>query len=204
MDLAVSAQVEVSESRKYEIGNNPFMKLRLFNLLAALSLVLCVTMLGFWVRSYWKFDEFYSQVSNEPAAGCCSLDGNLEFYLYPRLLYARLAYLGGAKWGLLWYVYERKSTQWIGECGMKSMHPPRYNLGSLGIFFSTNGDCIYARHWMLALFFAILPLLALVKTLKRTYQMIGGRCVRCGYDLRATPDRCPECGTVPNGTESRK
>ena len=30
-----------------------------------------------------------------------------------------------------------------------------------------------------------------------------GFCASCGYDLRATPERCPECGMVPKGTPEK-
>jgi hypothetical protein len=65
----------------------------------------------------------------------------------------------------------------------------------------TRGDAILdirIRWWLLLV--ANLPLLLaafiVAQPLLRRMRHPPGRCAKCGYDLRATPERCPECGTV--------
>jgi hypothetical protein len=53
-----------------------------------------------------------------------------------------------------------------------------------------------APYWALStpvLLWAAYLLLGELKTRRRRRR---GLCVQCGYDLRASPDRCPECGRV--------
>jgi hypothetical protein len=50
--------------------------------------------------------------------------------------------------------------------------------------------------WLLAAIFSLPKTLPMVMSRLR-HRRPPGACTRCGYDLRATPERCPECGTIP-------
>jgi len=58
-------------------------------------------------------------------------------------------------------------------------------------------------HWSMVAITSIIPVICLGKWLRKRSRWREGQCRRCGYDLRATPDRCPECGeAVKAGVET--
>jgi len=74
--------------------------------------------------------------------------------------------------------------------------PGRYSVRSLRV-----------PHWALALVVAAPPVLVMLRRRRRDRlrqgRLAGGQCPACGYDLCATPGRCPECGRGDEGGAAR-
>ena len=81
----------------------------------------------------------------------------------------------------------------------------------LGVYFAMNSDSPHGQgeirlqlpYCMVLLAALVLPAAWIVAVRRRRTRDLAARnCTNCGYDLRATPNRCPECGMV-NGKAKR-
>jgi 4-amino-4-deoxy-L-arabinose transferase-like glycosyltransferase len=101
---------------------------------------------------------------------------------------------------VLWVraAHNKIPDQWIGLFG--SRYDVIADPGSLALLRATPEDdgqeVLLVRYWILLSLTGILPLLWLGVAMFQAKSNCG-RCQACGYDLRATPARCPECGTLP-------
>jgi predicted RNA-binding Zn-ribbon protein involved in translation (DUF1610 family) len=161
------------------------MKHRLFNILSALSLLLCLVTALLWPRSIWTADLLsYADSGPDWGVGICSFRGRLAC-------------------GTI-----RQTPEMYVPGGWHTVDSRQVTLGNdpdwryLGFAIATWSDpaiqqfAIVIPYWFICPLAAILP----IRWLRRWRQLRrAGRqvlCPKCGYDLRATPNRCPECGTA--------
>jgi hypothetical protein len=153
----------------------------LLNLLAAVSLVSCVATAGLWVRTYvaqdqlsWRGGRYFVMAETYAGVVEVSLSSAMTFTHAPD------------GWQYFRSPYENRYEH-------LAVHRQRPAPGNGG----WDRWLIVLPLWLPMLISAA-PLAAGWRLRKRRGRT--GTCVQCGYDLRATPDRCPECGTAVNAT----
>jgi hypothetical protein len=204
----------------------------ILNVLTARSLVLCAAVAVLWARSYYYIETLRYQ---SPPTGqvhwhvtCNSVCGRLYCQRHvteygtattvrqsPRtpagFSYARSDRLPPGSSDF----YSRAIEQalWVGT---------HTKLGGLGFFFAASAHrsadggphdfrtiTLVVPLWSVALASALLPAARTSGWARCRRRVRRGLCPACGYDLRATAGRCPECGAVPgrlhtvHGAEAR-
>jgi len=59
------------------------------------------------------------------------------------------------------------------------------------------GWTVEVPYWLLALITLSGPAALTIRSVRSRRRRLRGLCPRWGYDLRASPGRCPECGVAP-------
>jgi hypothetical protein len=174
---------------------------RLLNLLTTMSLVLFMATAGACVRSYVSADNFILQI---------------------RSAYAHRYWLIAPGWnhGVIYLAYyslaivdepaeDRAVAQFV-----RFRHGPyaafvipqqwrfenRSGNGAPSGYRTAAAWLIQAPFWFPLAITGLLPARAIYRRARnhaRCRHAQRGLCPTCGYDLRATPERCPECGAIP-------
>jgi hypothetical protein len=166
-------------------------KRSVFNILAALSLVLCVATAAVWVRSSSGADIIrYLNAQTGRGFAVMVSDGDVAFFAIAE---RGVPPASGFDWHRLSQPFDLRTQ----ELDATTRH---HRFGSFGVAWSAipNGSLwvLLLPLWSLSLALAALPAAATYRTVAAHRRRSTGRCATCGYDLRATPGRCPECGTA--------
>jgi hypothetical protein len=160
---------------------------KILNLAPVVSLLLGATWIVLTPLSFWR--EFYLIRTNRASSVIVRIyDGRLSV-LYQAgsdmPAFIRLAQSKPDSWEGGVEPFVRPGMDW-GRALWPEMHhwPTTGTIDRRGWFVPT---------WLLAALFG-LPLA--MRMIRRWRSIPPGSCPRCGYDMRATPDRCPECGTA--------
>jgi hypothetical protein len=168
------------------------MRRKLFWLAAVVSAVVFVLVCVLWVRSYWRQDTL---------AGYCARDHWVEVSSgRGRVLLAHVSRDNLAESRLL-RGYQAEVV-YPEEPGARHTGAHRLGFGfyrhlSPPQLVGFNTTMLWLPDWLLILLSAPVPLAFVRRSIRRRNRAASGSCLRCGYDLRATPERCPECGAVP-------
>lgn len=162
----------------------------------ACSLVLCLLMLVLWVRSYWVVD-CVSWCTSSADKQICSGGG--------RVVYADAHWPNGRVTVPMRYDhFSRQVPMWFEHPAHSDGYRRMGFEYSEEIFPYPNDQTVwfYIPPWRMAAIpyaapFAlslIYPLVRLAGVFRRRSRRRRGLCAACGYDLRASSGRCPECG----------
>jgi hypothetical protein len=210
------------------------MRRRLRALLTALSLLLCAATVATWVRSYRGSDRvsrLATEADRRHAwathcglftgdGGVClwrvTYDVDVDPWTDPRQAFKPLGppgwrFAGAGSPPELTGQPARFSPNWSPHMEDGTSRWERMGVSWLAAW-SDSYPAMRGRLWMFdfplwlpAAAFAAPPALWVLRRLvRRLRRPRAGHCAHCGYDLRATPGRCPECGTEPPPVASRQ
>ena len=165
---------------------------RPFTFALALSLLICLATLVLWARSQFRMDWANCFWVKAPGDHRLLQIGSIT----GKLMIEFKCGVDNRLWPESSLSLHSARPQSF-EDEIPDLENPRH---AMGIWYAHEGGggfhhyLLFIPHPLLALATVLLPVSWLKRCRRAGQYSRSGRCTHCGYDLRASPERCPECG----------